>query len=135
MPLAVRALKAGAFDFIEKPFNDQYLLDRIDAALRLDRERRATAAARDEATARLATLTQRERDVLAGILQGHANKRIAAAAGMAEKTVEVHRASLMRKLRVDSVAALCRLVGLVDRAAPNLSDSATNAPSGAHGPT
>ena len=117
VPLAVRALQAGAFDFIEKPFNDQHLLDRIYAALRLERERRTAAAARADAAARLATLTKRERDVLAGVLRGYANKRIALTAGMAEKTVEVHRANLMRKLRVDSVPALCGLVSLVDPSA------------------
>jgi two-component system, LuxR family, response regulator FixJ len=113
VPLAVRAMKAGAFDFIEKPFSDQTLLDRIRAALVQDAVARRQRTTRQEVQARLRLLTGRERDVLAGVVTGKSNKQIAAAIGLSPKTVEVHRSHVMEKLKADSLAELIRLWMLV----------------------
>ena len=110
VPTAVRALKSGAIDFIEKPFSDQVLVESVRHALTLDQQMRATEAERAEVTARLALLSAREREVLERVTEGSPNKVIAVDLGIGEKTVEVHRASVMRKLSVNSVAALTRLV-------------------------
>ncbi|MGH7788010.1 MAG: response regulator transcription factor [Candidatus Binatia bacterium] len=109
VPLAVRAMKAGAFDFIEKPFSDQTLLDRIRAAVAQDEVRRRRQAARQEAERLLSLLTARERDVLNRVVTGKSNKVIAAELVLSTKTVEVHRAHVMEKLRADSLADLIRL--------------------------
>jgi len=113
VPLAVRAMKAGAFDFIEKPFSDQTLLDRIRAALAQDAVARRQRTTRQEVEARLRLLTGRERDVLEGVATGKSNKQIAAAIGLSPKTVEVHRSHVMEKLKADSLAELIRLWMLV----------------------
>jgi FixJ family two-component response regulator len=110
VPLAVRAMKAGAFDFIEKPFSDQTLLDRIRAALALDQVRQRRRAARDEVKARMELLTPRERDVMSRIVTGKPNKLIAVELQLSTKTVEVHRAHVMEKLKADSLADLIHLV-------------------------
>jgi two-component system, LuxR family, response regulator FixJ len=110
VPTAVRALKTGAVDFIEKPFSDQLLVESVRHALALDQEARATESERAEATARLTLLSTREREVMERVTEGKPNKVIATELGIGEKTVEVHRANVMRKLCVDSVAALIRLV-------------------------
>lgn len=110
VPLAVRAMKAGAFDFIEKPFSDQTLLDRIRAAVALDEVGRRRRAARDEVKARLELLTPRERDVMSRVVSGRSNKLIAAELQLSTKTVEVHRAHVMEKLKADCLADLIRLV-------------------------
>ena len=107
--LAVRAMKGGAFDFIEKPFSDQALLDRIRAAVALDEESRRHRAARQEVAARLRLLTARERDVLTRVVTGKSNKVIAAELQLSTKTVEVHRSHVMEKLKADSLADLIRL--------------------------
>ena len=99
--LAVRAMKGGAFDFIEKPFSDQALLDRIRAAVALDEESRRHRAARQEVAARLRLLTARERDVLTRVVTGKSNKVIAAELQLSTKTVEVHRSHVMEKLKAD----------------------------------
>ena len=109
VPLAVRAMKAGAFDFIEKPFSDQTLLDRIRAAVALDESARRRRAARAEVEARLRLLTARERDVLDRVITGKSNKVIAAELVLSTKTVEVHRAHVMEKLKADSLADLIRV--------------------------
>jgi two-component system response regulator FixJ len=109
VPMAVRALKAGAVDFIEKPFSDQQLLDRVREAIDTDARRREERAERDEMTARIARLTLREREVFDGVVAGKANKVIALELGVGTKTVEAHRAKLMKKLKVDSLADLIRL--------------------------
>jgi two-component system response regulator FixJ len=114
VPTAVRALKGGATDFIEKPFSDQLLVDSVRNAIALDQQARALGAERAEIVGRLALLSGREREVMERVTEGKANKVIAIELGIGEKTVEVHRASVMRKLQVDSVAALIRLV-LVSR--------------------
>ena len=112
VPTAVRALKRGAVDFIEKPFSDELLLDRIRQAIETDRQTRDAEAQRAEVTVRFAQLTPREREVMELVIAGKANKVIAAELGLSPKTVEVHRANVMRKMAVDSVAELVRL-GLI----------------------
>jgi FixJ family two-component response regulator len=107
--MAVRAVKAGAIDFIEKPFSDQLLLDRVRQALEIDRQSREVRARREEARRRLASLSAREREVLELVATGKANKEVAAALGLATKTVEVHRAHVMSKMAVDSLAELIRV--------------------------
>jgi len=109
VPMAVRAVKAGAVDFIEKPFSDQLLLDRVRQALELDRQDREVRGRREEAVRRLETLTAREREVLGLVVAGKANKEIAVALGLSPKTVEVHRAHVMAKMAVDSLAELIRV--------------------------
>ena len=107
--MAVRAVKAGAIDFIEKPFSDQLLLDRVRQALEIDLEAREVRRRREDARRRLATLTAREREVLDLVAAGKANKEIASALGVSPKTVEVHRAHVMSKMYVDSLAELIRI--------------------------
>lgn len=108
--MAVRAMRAGALDFIEKPFRDQNLLDRINQALVLNTTRRAAQAEVAEVRAQLAALTPREREVMARIVQGQANKVIAIELGLSERTVEIHRAKVMAKTGAHSLAELVSLV-------------------------
>lgn len=112
IPMSVRAMKRGAVDFIEKPFDDQVLLDAIHAALAKDEERRRWEAARTEAQRRLALLTPREREVLLLVVAGKANKQIAADLGTTEQTIKLHRSRVMKKTAVDSVAQLVVLAQL-----------------------
>ena len=107
--MAVTAIKEGAFDFIEKPFSDQTLLDRIRAAVAHDEVVRRRRATRAEVQQRLALLTTRERDVLNRVVTGKSNKVIASELILSTKTVEVHRAHVMEKLKADSLADLIRL--------------------------
>jgi two-component system, LuxR family, response regulator FixJ len=109
VPMAVRAVKAGAVDFIEKPFSDQLLLDRVRQALEIDRLEREVRRRREEARRRLESLTAREREVLMLVAAGKANKEIAAELGLSQKTVEVHRSHVMSKMFVDSLAELIRV--------------------------
>lgn len=115
VPMAVKALKNGALDFIEKPFADQQLLDRVHEALDVDRRRYSERAERTDLLRRLERLTRREREVLSGVADGKANKVIAEELGLSPKTVEVHRARLMQKLEVTSLAELLRLAILRER--------------------
>jgi two-component system, LuxR family, response regulator FixJ len=112
VPMAVRAVKAGAVDFIEKPFSDQLLLDRVRQALEIDRLEREVRHRREEARRRLESLTAREREVLGLVAAGKANKEIAASLRLSPKTVEVHRAHVMSKMAVDSLAELIRVAFL-----------------------
>jgi two-component system response regulator FixJ len=107
--MAVRGMKAGAFDFIEKPFNDQVLLERVQSCLALDTHQRCEAAEREKIIKRLGSLTPREAEVLDGVVSGKANKLIADDLGISVKTVEVHRARVMVKMAVKSVAELTAL--------------------------
>jgi len=109
VPMAVRALKGGAFDFIEKPFSDQVLLDRIQRAIELDAQRRSRRATREMIESRLRRLTSREFEVMELVVAGKSNKAIAAAMGLSPKTIEVHRAHVMEKMEAASVAELVRL--------------------------
>jgi RNA polymerase sigma factor (sigma-70 family) len=111
VPRTVRAMKRGAADFLSKPVDDEVLLAAVRDALRSDRERRGAREERDRIRERLATLTERERQVLEGVVAGRLNKQIGGALGIAEKTVKVHRGRVMEKLRASSVAELVRMVG------------------------
>ncbi len=109
VPLAVEAMKMGAVDFIEKPFDDEVLLTSIRAALHQqegDRERDAERAMID---GRLASLSNRERDVLTGLVAGRANKQIAYDLGISPRTVEIYRANLMGKMQAGSLSELVRM--------------------------
>lgn len=111
VPLAVAALKKGAFDFVEKPFNDNDLVDRIVAAVRHDESLREQALTEATVAARLADLTARERQVMERVLAGDYNKNIADVLGIAVRTVEVHRARIFEKMGVRSAVELAQLLG------------------------
>lgn len=110
VPVAVRALKDGALEFLEKPFSKQMLLEHIREALRHETRRRAQRDRAVDAGERLAALTKRERQVLELVVAGKVSKEIAAELGLSKKTVDVHRAHVMHKLKVESVAELVQLV-------------------------
>jgi FixJ family two-component response regulator len=109
VPMAVRALKAGVADFIEKPFNGQDMLDRIQTCLNDDHQLWHTQQARNEAAACFDTLTPRERDVMELIARGYHTKKIAAQLEINDRTVDVHRFNIMRKVGVRTLAELLRL--------------------------
>jgi FixJ family two-component response regulator len=109
VPQSVQAMKAGAIDFLTKPIDAAKLLGAVRIALDKDSAARDQRSERAAITARLATLTPREREVLSGVVDGKLNKQIAAELGTAEKTIKVHRARMMRKMLVDSVAQLVRI--------------------------
>jgi len=106
---AVQAMKKGAIDFIEKPFNGQYLLDQVHKAIAEDAQIRKKQAQQQVVSASLALLTSREREVMDLVITGKANKVIALELGLSMKTVEFHRAHMMKKMKVDSVAELVDL--------------------------
>ncbi len=110
VPMAVRAMKAGAVDFIEKPFSDQVLLACIRRALPCDTEVRVNTSRRAEIAVRIRTLTPRETEVMEKVVEGNSNKMIAAQLGVSRKTVEAHRAGVMKKMGAQSVADLVRMV-------------------------
>jgi len=106
--MAVRAMKDGAFDFIEKPYNDQILLDLVQKAVRECERRRTEVTSHQEIQELVDTLTPRERQVMDMIVAGNTNKQIAYALDISEKTVEAHRAKVMEKLQASSLADLIR---------------------------
>lgn len=110
IPLAVAAVKKGAFDFVEKPFNDNELVDRVIQALAADASRHERRVSQATLDARLALLTPREREVMARILDGKYNKVIADELKIAMRTVEVHRARIFEKMQVRSAVELARLL-------------------------
>ncbi|EKD72976.1 MAG: two component LuxR family transcriptional regulator [uncultured bacterium] len=110
VPLAVRVMKAGAIDFLTKPFNDQILLESINKALRVDKTNREKQQENAQAEAKFALLSPREVQVLQGIVAGKQNKVISAELKISLKTVEAHRASVMKKMSVKSVPELVKLV-------------------------
>jgi two-component system, LuxR family, response regulator FixJ len=109
VPMAVQAMKEGAFEFIQKPFRDQDLLDRINHALEQDAENRKNTALRTDVLKRLESLTPREHEVMQLVVNGEANKVIAIDLGLSERTVEIHRAKVMEKMGAKSVAHLVRM--------------------------
>jgi len=110
IPMAVEAMQQGAFDFLQKPFRDQDLIDRIQRALEKDRANRAALDERSRIRERHEMLTPREREVLALVTSGKANKIMAADLGLSQRTVEVHRARVMEKMGASSLAHLVRMV-------------------------
>jgi two-component system, LuxR family, response regulator FixJ len=109
IPMAVQAMKDGAFDFLQKPFRDQELLDRINAALKQDAENREAIGRQADLKRRSETLTAREREVMLLVVDGRANKVIAIDLGLSERTVEIHRANVMEKMGARSVAHLVKM--------------------------
>jgi FixJ family two-component response regulator len=108
IPMSVRAMKAGAVDFLAKPFRDQDMLDAVSAAIERDRQRRARAASLDQVRGHYETLTPREREVMAHVVSGLMNKQVAGLIGLSEITVKIHRGNVMRKMGVRSLADLVR---------------------------
>ena len=113
IPIAVRAMKAGAVDFLTKPFRNQDLLDAVSTALEQDRARRDKEQSNSTLRESFKSLSARERDVVAGVTAGRRNKQIAADLGLSEVTVKVHRANAMRKLCAKSVPELVRTTDLL----------------------
>jgi two-component system response regulator FixJ len=110
IPMAVEAMQQGAFDFLQKPFRDQDLIDRIQRALAKDQTGRAELRERARIEQRLETLTAREREVLELVTSGKPNKIMAADLGVSQRTVEIHRARVMEKMGASSLAQLVRMV-------------------------
>jgi FixJ family two-component response regulator len=112
--MSVRAMKAGAVEFLTKPFHDQELLDAIHTAIGRDRERRREAVLVAELRERYATLTERERQIMTFVVVGRANKQIAAELNLSEMTVKVHRGQVMRKMHAGSLPELVRMADRLD---------------------
>lgn len=110
IPMAVEAMQHGAFDFLQKPFRDQDLLDRVQRALARDTENRTRLRHTDRIRERLASLSPREREVLELVTQGKANKMVASDLGVSQRTVEIHRAHVMQKMEASSLAELVRMM-------------------------
>ena len=110
IPMSVKAMKAGAIEFLTKPFRDQDLLDAVHDGLARDRARREDDDALSELKVRFEELTPRERTILIQVVEGRLNKQIAGEMGITETTVKVHRSNMMRKIKAASVAELCRMV-------------------------
>ncbi|KRB40042.1 MAG: response regulator FixJ [Pseudomonadota bacterium] len=116
VPLAVEAMKAGVADFIEKPFDDEVLLAAIATALQSGAQGRRGAAEAADIMARMTSLSGREREVLEGLVAGHANKVIAFDLGISPRTVEIYRANVMTKMKAASLSELVRMAMLAERA-------------------
>ena len=110
VPMAVKAIQAGAADFIQKPFRDQELIDRIREVLVEDTQSRADLSERSEILQRTGTLTEREKEVMEQVVVGKANKVVAIDLSVSQRTVEIHRANVMEKMKAKSLAQLVRLV-------------------------
>lgn len=109
VPMAVEAMQKGAIDFIQKPFRDQELLDRIGEAIKADQEKRTAREEQHAVRGRIEKLTNREREVLALVVTGKPNKVIAYELGVSQRTVEIHRARVMEKMEAKSLADLVRM--------------------------
>ncbi|HEY9234370.1 MULTISPECIES: response regulator FixJ [Phenylobacterium] len=116
VPLAVEAMKAGVADFIEKPFDDDAFLSAVRMALSAGEKDRHGAAEAADISARIASLSGREREVLEGLVAGHANKVIAFDLGISPRTVEIYRANVMTKMKAASLSELVRLAMIAERA-------------------
>ena len=114
IPMTVRAMKAGAVDFLTKPFRDQDMLDAVAQALERDRKRRQSEISVSDLKRKLDTLTQREREVMAYVTAGLMNKQVAGELGVTEITVKIHRGNAMRKMGAKSLADLVRMAELLD---------------------
>ena len=114
VPMAIQAMKQGVHDFIEKPFSDEAILGAIRSAMSQASDRLEKQAQRDEVKARMETLSQREREVLGGLVEGHANKVIAFDLDISARTVEVYRANVMSKMKARSLSELVRMVTLAE---------------------
>ena len=110
VPMSVRAMKEGATDFLEKPFKEEDLLDRVSKALLANGRRRQGSAETSAIARRFESLTPRERQVLELVVRGHANKVVASRLGASRRTIEIHRAHVMRKMQASSLAQLVRMV-------------------------
>jgi FixJ family two-component response regulator len=116
IPMSVAAMKAGAIEFLTKPFRDQDLLDAVHAGIARDRRRRADEEALTELRARYTSLTPREQETMALVVSGLLNKQIATELGLSEMTVKVHRAQVMRKMNAPSLAELVRIADSLNAA-------------------
>jgi FixJ family two-component response regulator len=114
IPMSVKAMKAGAIEFLTKPVREQDLLDAVSVAIDRDRRRRDDGRGTEELRSRYGTLTSREREVMALVTAGLMNKQVAAEAGLAEITVKIHRGHIMRKMAARSFADLVRMAKLLD---------------------
>ena len=114
IPMAVEAMHIGAFDFIQKPFRDQDLLDRIDQALTTSDEQEQQSARKKTVQNQFQTLTPREQEVMQFVVHGSANKVIAMDLGVSQRTVEIHRARVMEKMQARSLAELVRMALLIE---------------------
>ena len=112
--IAVQAMKAGAFDFIEKPFNNELLLDRIQKAVAQQIDVTTDRVKRDDIADRISLLTSRERQIMDMVANGEMNKMIAHRLGISEKTVEIHRHKVMEKMQAKSLADLVRMVVIME---------------------
>lgn len=110
VPMAVEAMQHGAVDFIQKPYREQDLLDKINQALALDQRQRADLKEKQEIIKRIDTLTPREKEVMDMMIEGNANKVIAIDLGISQRTVEIHRSRVMEKMNTHSLAHLVRMV-------------------------
>jgi FixJ family two-component response regulator len=118
IPMTVRAMKAGAVDFLTKPFRDQDMLDAVSLALERDRKRRELEISAADLKRKFDTLTQREREVMAYVTAGLMNKQVAGELGVTEITVKIHRGNAMRKMGAKSLADLVRMAELLDLRRP-----------------
>jgi RNA polymerase sigma factor (sigma-70 family) len=109
VPMAVQAIQSGAVDFMQKPFSDQALLDRVQQVIVQDRKNRHLLQERNDILERIASLTPREREVMEMVAEGKPNKVIAIDLGVSERTVEIHRARVMKKMEADSLPHLVRM--------------------------
>lgn len=116
VPMAVEAMQQGAFDFVQKPFRDQELMDRVTQAMSHSEEQRQASSLRREIHERFASLTPREREVMACVVKGQANKVIAIDRDVSQRTVEIHRARVMEKMQARSLADLVRMSMLLSKA-------------------
>lgn len=119
VPMTVRAMKAGALDFLQKPFRDQDIIDAVTAAIERDQEQRLRSSATQEIAELALTLTPRERQVMAAVAKGLLNKQIAHELQLSEITVKIHRGNVMRKMKSTSVADLVRKAELLKTASDN----------------